>query len=218
MKREGARSLHWLVLTPEDYRKMPWKNGGGVTEEIALDPPGGSWKEPGRILWRMSTARVASSGPFSLFPGYDRWLAVLDGGGLELRVEGRAPARLHAQEEILAFPGDLCTEGVLLGEPCQDFNLLVDRARGTAALRYVVLGEECELRSDSHVGILFAAGGALLGRGNCAEGGAFSLAPGDALLWRREPQDEEALFSVRGPGKALWGQIFLGQGTHRQDS
>ena len=129
----GEMSVRWLSLTPEDYRRMPWKNGGGVTEEIALDPPGGHWEGPSRILWRVSTALVASSGPFSLFPGYDRFLAVVDGGALELHVEGREPERLHPRGGVCAFSGDVRTEGILLEGPCRDFNLFVDRSRGSAA-------------------------------------------------------------------------------------
>lgn len=206
----GEMSVRWLSLTPEDYRRMPWKNGGGVTEEIALDPPGGHWEGPSRILWRVSTALVASSGPFSLFPGYDRFLAVVDGGALELHVEGREPERLHPRGGVCAFSGDARTEGILLEGPCRDFNLFVDRSRGSAALRYVVPGEGCTLRSEGNLGMLFATGGEVLGRGESSEGGAFALAPGDVLLWRRE-DEAEAVFSLLGPGKALWGEVFLGR-------
>ena len=206
------KKLRWLRLHPEDYRQMPWKNGGGVTEEIALDPPGGSWEGPSRILWRISMAQVASSGPFSLFPGYDRLLAILDGVELELRVEGKEPERLSPREGVGSFPGDVPTEGVLLGPPCRDFNLVVDRARGEATLRFVSLDEEEILRSKKSVGILFAVQGEVGGRGPSPEGEPFALSPGDCLLWRREEGDPEAFFELRelrGPRWALWGEILI---------
>ena len=201
--------MRWLKLHPEDYRKMPWKNGGGVTEEIALDPPGGSWEGPSRILWRVSMAPVASSGPFSIFPGYDRLLATLDGGELELRVEGKEPERLSPRGRVGSFPGDVPTEGILLGSPCRDFNLMVDRARSEAMLRFVSLDEEGTLRSKKSVGILFAAQGEVGGRGPSLEGEPFVLSPGDCLLWRREDGDPEAFFELRGYGWALGGEIII---------
>lgn len=40
-----------LHLHPSDYRVMPWKDGGGSTTEIAIEPPGSSLTEP--FLWRV---------------------------------------------------------------------------------------------------------------------------------------------------------------------
>ncbi len=55
----------------------PWKNGGGRTAEILAMPEGAGLDG---FDWRISTAEVAQSGPFSLFAGLDRWLTVLEGG------------------------------------------------------------------------------------------------------------------------------------------
>ena len=59
----------------------PWKNGGGVTRQIAIDPPGSGLDDFG---WRLSTAEVAQDGPFSRFDGVDRQLHILAGEGLDL--------------------------------------------------------------------------------------------------------------------------------------
>ena len=66
------------VLRAENYRRMPWKNGGGETTEIAVFPAGAGLDD---FDWRVSMARVESSGPFSVFPGIDRTLAILEGEG-----------------------------------------------------------------------------------------------------------------------------------------
>ena len=58
-------------LTPADYRRMPWRNGGGVTTEIAIAPDGAGLVGE-RFLYRVSIADVMSDGPFSRFEGYDR--------------------------------------------------------------------------------------------------------------------------------------------------
>jgi environmental stress-induced protein Ves len=65
---------------------MPWKNGGDETTEVAAGPPGASLET---FDWRISMAHIAQSGPFSLFPGVDRTLAVLSGVGIRLSVAGR---------------------------------------------------------------------------------------------------------------------------------
>ena len=52
-------------------------------------------------------ATVASDGPFSLFPGVDRTLAVLEGEGIVLSVEGQAGrSTLTRDSPPLAFPAD----------------------------------------------------------------------------------------------------------------
>jgi uncharacterized protein len=53
--------MNMRVLTPSDYKRMPWKNGGGETTEIAVFPPGASLDA---IAWRLSMASVAADGPF----------------------------------------------------------------------------------------------------------------------------------------------------------
>lgn len=45
----------------------PWKNGGGETAEILAFPAGAGFDD---FSWRISTAIVAASGPFSAFPGW----------------------------------------------------------------------------------------------------------------------------------------------------
>ncbi|MEC4600651.1 HutD family protein, partial [Burkholderia vietnamiensis] len=42
----------------------PWKNGGGVTREIAAYPPGAALDA---FAWRVSVADVGAGGPFSRF-------------------------------------------------------------------------------------------------------------------------------------------------------
>ncbi len=117
------------VLRPSDYVSMPWKNGGGTTTEI--------WKAAspdGAVLWRLSIADVASDGPFSEFPGIDRWIMVIDGKGMELTVGGQVH-RMADPFAPFAFSGDAKTGCRLLAGPIRDFNLMVARSYGSGALR-----------------------------------------------------------------------------------
>jgi environmental stress-induced protein Ves len=111
-------------LLAAGYRAMPWKNGGGITREIAAFP------EAGDFFWRLSLATVAGDGPFSAFPGVDRTLTVLEGEGIELAVEGMEPARLRPGAPF-AFPGDAAAMSRLLGGTVTDFNVMTRRDRLT---------------------------------------------------------------------------------------
>jgi environmental stress-induced protein Ves len=91
------------------------------------------------MLWRLSIADVASDGPFSLFPGIDRTIMVIEGSGMELAVEGQDVRRLADLFEPFAFSGDAKTECRLIAGPIRDFNLMVARSYGSSALRVLHL-------------------------------------------------------------------------------
>ena len=67
------------LFAPDEYRRMPWKNGGGSTDEIATYPRGAGLDA---FDWRVSIAHVASDGPFSRFPGVERTITLLEGAGM----------------------------------------------------------------------------------------------------------------------------------------
>jgi uncharacterized protein len=113
-------------LDARSYRAMPWKNGGGTTIEIARSPAGESLDD---FDWRISMARVATSGPFSLFTGVDRSIAILDGDGLALTIEGRGAVRIDRGSAPLAFPADVAVAATLLGGPVEDLNVMTRRGR-----------------------------------------------------------------------------------------
>ena len=68
------------LLRAQDYPRMPWKNGGGFTEEITRD----SGEGLEGFGWRLSIADIEESGGFSLFAGYQRIITVLQGDGMRL--------------------------------------------------------------------------------------------------------------------------------------
>lgn len=100
-----------------DRPATPWRNGGGVTREVAAAPDGS---------WRVSLAEVAADGPFSAFAGLDRILTVVAGPGLELTVGDAAPVTV-APLHPFAFPGDVATAGRLVGGPVTALNVMVRR-------------------------------------------------------------------------------------------
>ncbi len=61
----------------EDHPRMPWRNGGGTTQEVACNPGG----HTASFDWRLSLADVAQDGGFSAFGGFQRIITVLEGRG-----------------------------------------------------------------------------------------------------------------------------------------
>ena len=55
------------ILRADELLPTPWRNGLGVTREIALCPPGADTDD---FLWRASVADVVGPAPFSQFPGH----------------------------------------------------------------------------------------------------------------------------------------------------
>ena len=92
---------------------MPWKNGGGITREIAAFPEGADLAD---FEWRISMADVASDGPFSRFEGVDRTLCVLE-GSIELTLQGGKAVVLDPNSAPLGFPADEDVVARLPGGP-----------------------------------------------------------------------------------------------------
>jgi len=116
------------VLRATARQAVPWKNGGGVTAEIAAYPPGSGMDDFG---WRISTATVEAAGPFSIFAGIDRILTVLE-GRLVLRFPADRREVVLDCGQSLEFPGDVTVKGFPLGGPVRDLNVMVRRGEWQA--------------------------------------------------------------------------------------
>jgi environmental stress-induced protein Ves len=143
-----------LIRTSE-YRHMPWKNGGGETTEILVSPAGASLDQ---FDWRISMAKVASAGPFSLFPGVDRTLTVLEGKGLDLALKGRGDVRLDCGSMPFAFPADLPVEANLVEGPIEDLNVMTRRGRFTHRVVRLQADKAVTLPRDGDVMLVLVRG------------------------------------------------------------
>ena len=100
---------------------MKWKNGKGITEEIALYPANASL-DSDAIQWRLSLAPILEDGPFSLFPGLERYLALVEGKALQLDF-GKKQVLLR-RGDIYAFSGNEPVQASLPAGPVKDLGLL----------------------------------------------------------------------------------------------
>ena len=181
------------ILHSRDYRVQPWKNGGGVTTEIIASPQGAGFET---FDWRISMARVAMPGPFSMFPGVDRTLALLDGAGIVLHMPGRGEVALAKGAHPVSFPGDIPVDATLGGGEILDLNVMTRRGRWRHQLsRVVVVGEfQLERRGDVTLALLRATSGTVAGHG---------VDDGDAVLLDAEAGDQKEKLTLHTQGE-LW--------------
>jgi environmental stress-induced protein Ves len=164
------------IIRSDDYRRMPWKNGGGETAEIAVGPAGASLDA---LDWRVSMARVAASGPFSRFPGIDRTLAVLEGAGIRLSLAGREAVPLGPDTPPFGFSGDDPAEAELIDGPIEDLNVMTRRASHRHRLSRLAASAPVSLRREGEFLLVVARGAAARAS---AAGEAHALAEGATVL------------------------------------
>ena len=115
--------IGWREVAPR-----PWKNGAGVTRDIALSPPTADANDD--FDWRISVAEIAHDAPFSAFPGVDRCIVLLQGAGIVLRKTGRAwERRLDVPLQPFDFAGEAALDATLIDGPSHDLNVMTRRGR-----------------------------------------------------------------------------------------
>jgi environmental stress-induced protein Ves len=133
----------------------PWKNGGGSTTQIAVFPPDADFED---FDWRVSLATIAGDGAFSEFPGVERTLALVDGHGMTLEIDGEA-ALLSKADPVAVFDGESRVVAKLNRGPSTDFNVMtrVDRCYHQFGRR--ALSGESRFVARAPVTVLFLAEG-----------------------------------------------------------
>jgi environmental stress-induced protein Ves len=151
---------------------VAWKNGGGVTREIAAFPRGADLSH---FDWRISTAEVRSGGPFSAFPDIERILCVLE-GELTLSVQGQPTVRLSKGSAPFAFAGDVPAQAEPHGRIVVDLNVMARRGRYVAAVRHLSPSASTPLNLEADTTLIFA----LQEVSVSADGSTFRLSRADA--------------------------------------
>ncbi|GAA4024758.1 hypothetical protein GCM10023063_01170 [Arthrobacter methylotrophus] len=109
------------IIRFAELKPQPWRNGGGVTRELASHPEAASAQD-GAWDWRVSIADVVSAGDFSMFPGMERVITVIDGELLLLTVDGEE----HPLEKYrpFRFSGEAASSSALPTGDIRDLNVI----------------------------------------------------------------------------------------------
>jgi len=155
---------------------VPWKNGGGSTTQIAVFPPDAGFED---FDWRISLATIAEDGAFSEFPGIERTLALVDGHGMTLEIDGEATL-LSKADPVAVFDGESRVVAKLNRGPSTDFNVMTRTDRCYHQFGRRVLSGESRFVARAPVTVLFLAEGDALEICNDAQ--RISMVRFDAVL------------------------------------
>ena len=145
-----------ITLEYSKIRSTRWKNGGGYTREIAIEPATAVFPQDG-FGWRLSCAEVTTNGPFSNFPGCDRLLLVWKGRGMRLNGIELQPL------EITRFPGDVPMTGELVDGEVTDLGLIYQRDQYACDFKVLKFTKDelFQIQEDSKTFLVFCLEGRL---------------------------------------------------------
>lgn len=132
------------LLRYDDLPVTPWKNGGGLTREIAAHLDRQIHPE---FLWRISMATVAGPGPFSRFEGIDRTIAVLQGNGILLK-SGRSEIALRRDSAPYSFSGETPIEAAVIAGETTDLNVMTRRGYFTHIMKRHVIRQSAAIEVE----------------------------------------------------------------------
>lgn len=178
------------MMTPlpqQDFRRTPWKNGGGVTINFAdACHPGVAADSWNGMIWRFGRTAIVVSAPFSDLAGYERMQLVVEGSGLVLETpDGEIDLRKPLRP--VRYDGGTPIVSRLENGPVEVINLITDRNLCDIDLAVAGAGDALQLAAGTHV--LYAPRGPVAG--SCGDT-PFAVAAGDALLL-----DSAATFALR---------------------
>jgi len=174
---------------------VPWKNGGGSTTQIAVGPPDAGFDD---FDWRISLATIAEDGAFSIFPDVDRTLALVEGNGATLDIDGDSQI-LCQDDPVAAFAGESEVTAKLNHGPTTDFNVMTRRERCHHVFGVRRLAGESRFAPRGDVSVLFLAEGDSLAVSSDAE--RIGMVRYDAVVF----DNNEALWTL----EAGQGVIFI---------
>jgi len=179
---------------------MAWKNGGGMTSEIVIEPPGAGLND---FDWRLSMARLDAPGPFSSFPGVDRLLLALE-GQIDLTIEGRLTS-LTPADPAVHFAGEATASADLPRssaggfQRALDFNAMVRRGKTSAHLSRLRFQRAARVTVREGVAVVLSRTSAMNAE---TVNSHATLELNDAIVIRCS-QPQQLSFSSLGPGELV---------------
>jgi len=160
---------------------MPWKNGQGVTAEIAISPDSAKFPQD-EFIWRLSSATIKAANTFSQFEKCDRLLAVWKGEGLVLNDSELLPFT------PFQFSGEQAIECRLINDEVVDLGLIYRRDQVSAEMKVLTLVKTSSQTLSLRQGVHFLV---------CAEGTFSMSAKGQFSVDTIEVMNEDT-FLVEG--------------------
>jgi environmental stress-induced protein Ves len=184
-----------LLIPYASLDSTPWKNGGGSTTEIAISPAGAGFED---FDWRISLATISQDGPFSVFPGIDRTLALVEGHGVNLEIDGAGRFALTEDDPVFEFRGESEVLAALVGGATTDFNVMTRRASCHHRLGRRTLEGKSEFAPRGDVTVLFLAEGE--GLSVCSDSERLGMVRFDAVVF-----DTSTVWTL----EATWATVFV---------
>jgi uncharacterized protein len=150
------------LLSPADYVRVPWKNGGGVSTTIAGERlPGAASGDWSGAIWQLGRTAIVAPGPFSDLSGFERLQTVVRGEGLFLDTSSGA-IDVSRPLTVVRYDGGVPIVSRLTRGPVEVVNLIARRDRKRIGLRALRAGEHAALEAGAHV--LYACAGPAMAR------------------------------------------------------
>ncbi|WP_341668389.1 HutD/Ves family protein [Alcaligenes sp. SDU_A2] len=153
--RHSSSACRAQLLQVNTLPEQPWKNGGGSLREIACHPPGAGFAD---FDWRISLALVSGPGQFSLFPGVDRHIVLIEGKSMLLHDNEQNSTHTLLPLEPYTFAGEASMrsqpQGCVL-----DLNLMLRRGRAQGRLHAWHGSDKSSATLNSGFHVLYAAQG-----------------------------------------------------------
>jgi environmental stress-induced protein Ves len=189
------------IIRRDEFSEGRWPNGAGISWDIASAPPNVA---PSEKNWRFSTALIERDAPFSMLPGVDRIITLIDGAGFMLDVDGLDELLINRPFVPTPFPGDSPAACRVEGGASTVLNLLLARSRIAAEVSVHREGAHVAVSLDCEVVLLFALAGRALLTSDTLEA---HVNPGDAAILR--PNGDIPLsFAIGGSGIHLYTAVL----------
>jgi uncharacterized protein len=139
-------------IAAASFVSFPWKNGRGVTTDIASAYlPGSAPGDWAGTIWRLGRTSIPVPGPFSDLAGFDRCQLILRGRGLHLRGPGGFERTLAFPDSPVRYPGEGPIEADLADGPVEVLNLIAQRIQAEIDLGVLRIGAPQSLRAGIHI-------------------------------------------------------------------
>lgn len=164
------------IIRKSELVEGRWRNGIGVSWDIASGPPGSGSTDFG---WRFAIARIDADVPFSHYPDTDRIFTLIEGRGLDLDFAGGRTLAVDQPFVPHVYACDVDTFCRLRGGSCRALNLFLRRGQYRADVD--ILTSNADLTHPGQI-LVFALKGAATVNGGILQQGDAAIAAEHVMI------------------------------------